>query len=304
MPEKNEDNPVEENKDLHPENNQDLKLPDPDTTSIEQIQEKENMEVHHHTHTTHGKKSWKNYFWEFLMLFLAVFCGFLAEYQLEHKIERDRANELAKSFYQELKNDSITVQSKVQNRLKSEAGLQYVINYFRDSSLTNNSKAFTLSFINGITFRSPYLFEPRTIILDQLRNSGSLRYFKNDEFQNLTGDLTVAIKNVYDRQDLESEIRLRYINPIIIGHYDYKFDAAFKKGFQNIFDAAKSYEKSDSIIPFQLSGVENFDREETVNVLSFYLVNVFSSTRQTQFQKYIEVNAALLKVLREDFDLE
>jgi hypothetical protein len=24
------------------------------------------------------------------MLFLAVFCGFLAEYQLEHKIERDR----------------------------------------------------------------------------------------------------------------------------------------------------------------------------------------------------------------------
>ncbi len=55
-----------------------------------QPQTEKKMEVHHHTHAAHGKKTWKNYFWEFLMLFLAVFCGFLAEYQLENKIEYDR----------------------------------------------------------------------------------------------------------------------------------------------------------------------------------------------------------------------
>ena len=49
------------------------------------------MEVHAHTHT--ARKKWTHYFWEFLMLFLAVFCGFLAEYQLEHKIEKDREKE-------------------------------------------------------------------------------------------------------------------------------------------------------------------------------------------------------------------
>ena len=49
------------------------------------------MEVHAHTHT--ARKKWTHYLWEFLMLFLAVFCGFLAEYQLEHKIEKDRAKE-------------------------------------------------------------------------------------------------------------------------------------------------------------------------------------------------------------------
>jgi hypothetical protein len=41
----------------------------------------QNMEVHHHAHNPaepHHKKNWKAYFWEFLMLFLAVFCGFLA----------------------------------------------------------------------------------------------------------------------------------------------------------------------------------------------------------------------------------
>ena len=59
------------------------------------------MEVHHHSHPAHGgtgtRKKWTHYFWEFLMLFLAVFCGFLAEYQLEHKIEKDRGKQYIRS---------------------------------------------------------------------------------------------------------------------------------------------------------------------------------------------------------------
>jgi hypothetical protein len=44
------------------------------------------MEVHHHAHASdpalhRGRKKWTHNFWEFLMLFLAVFCGFLAENQ-------------------------------------------------------------------------------------------------------------------------------------------------------------------------------------------------------------------------------
>src|SRR5574339_1214053 len=65
---------------------------------------KNSMEVHHHSHTS--RKKWTHYFWEFLMLFLAVFCGFLAEYQLEHKIEKDRAKQYVVSFYEDLKTDT------------------------------------------------------------------------------------------------------------------------------------------------------------------------------------------------------
>ena len=60
-----------------------------ETKTITQNQETENMEVHHHAHNPvepYHKKNWKSYFWEFFMLFLAVFCGFLAEYKIEHKI--------------------------------------------------------------------------------------------------------------------------------------------------------------------------------------------------------------------------
>jgi hypothetical protein len=62
------------------------------------------MEVHAHTHTP--RKKWTHYFWEFLMLFLAVFCGFLAEYQLEHKIEKEKGMQYIRSFYKDLKTDT------------------------------------------------------------------------------------------------------------------------------------------------------------------------------------------------------
>ena len=62
------------------------------------------MEVHHHSHT--ARKKWTHYFWEFLMLFLAVFCGFMAEYQLEHKIEKDREKIYMQNMLDDLKADT------------------------------------------------------------------------------------------------------------------------------------------------------------------------------------------------------
>ena len=61
------------------------------------------MEVHAHSHT--ARKKWTHYFWEFLMLFLAVFCGFLAEYQLEHKIEKNLELQFIKSLTTDLQDD-------------------------------------------------------------------------------------------------------------------------------------------------------------------------------------------------------
>lgn len=303
MADNTEEENIDNSKNIQSENLPDEIIPTPETETIKPIQETEKMEVHHNAHHEHSKKNWKSYFWEFLMLFLAVFCGFLAEYQLEHKIESDRSKELAKSFYQELKNDSITAEVKVQNRLKQEAALKYMIRYFRDSSLTNLPKEFALHFEYGISFRSPSLFEPRTIILEQLRNSGSLRYFKNEEFQTLTGDLTVAIKNVYDRQELEDKTRMEYITPLIIQLYDYNFDTEMKKNDKTVFEGVMDYEKSNEIVPFKLNEPEKIDRKSIVRALSYFLGNNLTSTRQTHIKKYKEVNAKLLEILRKEFHL-
>lgn len=62
------------------------------------------MEVHQHTHHR-GGKNWRSYLWEFIMLFFAVFCSFLAEWQLEHTIEHGREKEFIASMLKELETD-------------------------------------------------------------------------------------------------------------------------------------------------------------------------------------------------------
>ncbi len=95
-------------------------VPATETTSeVEQPQntnykpETEDMEVHHHTHAAHGKKNWKSYFWEFLMLFLAVTLGFIVENQREHYIEHKRAKDYAMSLMEEVAGDTIALSQSV-----------------------------------------------------------------------------------------------------------------------------------------------------------------------------------------------
>src|ERR1041385_4874182 len=102
------------------------------------------MEVHAHSHTE--RKKFTHYLWEFLMLFLAVFCGFLAENIREHMVEQRRARELAKNLYAELRTDSITVQQCLVNRNNKEKEYRYFIVYVKDSNLTDLSTRFFPAF--------------------------------------------------------------------------------------------------------------------------------------------------------------
>src|ERR1044071_1970059 len=62
------------------------------------------MEVHAHTHSE--RKKFTHYLWEFLMLFLAVFCGFLAENFREHQIEHQREKQYMVTMLEDLKADT------------------------------------------------------------------------------------------------------------------------------------------------------------------------------------------------------
>ena len=260
------------------------------------------MEVHAHSHTE--RKKWTHYLWEFLMLFLAVFCGFLAEYQLEHKIEKDRAKELARSLYEELQQDSVNMSQRVKNRLRQEASLKWLMQYFKDSSLSNISKTFSIHFLYGIYFRTPSLFEARTVLLDQLKNSGSLRYFKNLKLQKLVGELSVAIALINDRQELETQVRSQLINPFIVDHYDYDFNEKITQNGELLFSVAvEKYDKSEEIVPFHFKNADKLNRENTINILGLFGISALRATRQQHFQRYIDLNGELLKALRKEYHM-
>ncbi|MEI7422250.1 MAG: hypothetical protein WCK18_09150 [Prolixibacteraceae bacterium] len=85
--------------------------------SINSKQENETMETHaHHLHHAPGKKIW-HYFFEFLMLFFAVFCGFIAENWREQLQEHRREKEFIHSIVEDLKSDTLH-SSKTKLQLK------------------------------------------------------------------------------------------------------------------------------------------------------------------------------------------
>jgi hypothetical protein len=260
------------------------------------------MEVHHHAHHE-GKKNWKSYFWEFLMLFLAVFCGFLAEYQLEHKIEKERAKELALSFYNELKGDSIAIQIAIVNRQRKDGALNFMKKYFRDSSVKECSKTFSINFFYAFATYSPSIFEPNDAILDQLKNSGSLRYFKNRELQELTGKISVAIVNLRNRNQMEWTYAHEIINPFFLKHSDQNwFDKISQDSSVFSFVALQKYENSDDQIPFLFQKPDHFDHIEAINIVGLYQLTFRGSLRK-QYHDYEILNAKLLEVLRKEYKM-
>ncbi len=245
--------------------------------------------------------NFKKYLFEFSLLFLAVFLGFFADSLREENSEKQQAKELAKSFYEELKNDSVVALSKIEGRIKKEKAIEYMISFLKDSSLQTSSKELSINFLWATTVRTPVIFTPRIVILEQLKSSGSLRYFKNHRLQQLVGDLFVAIEYIHERQDLEAAVYKDYIEPIMINHMDFEFQhKLFDTG---IFDRLANFENSDEYIPFHLSQPEHINRAAYVNALSYYHTNNIKSTRMTPFEDYVKVNAALLKELRHEFNL-
>jgi hypothetical protein len=149
------------------------------TEAINPNPETENMEVHHHAHdpaVPHHKKNWKSYFWEFLMLFLAVFCGFLAEYQLEHKIERDRGEQYNYSFYEDLITDSSHFNFLI-NRFQVKLSVLQSMSPCYDSLLSDRLSKNCLATIVSNSLGFPdMIYTDRTLM--QLKNAGGLRLLK------------------------------------------------------------------------------------------------------------------------------
>jgi hypothetical protein len=146
--------------------------------TINSTKETENMEVHHHAHNPaeqHNKKNWKSYFWEFLMLFLAVFCGFLAEYQLEHKIEGDREIVYIESMIEDLKMDTTNLGSVIEEFKQNDICIDTILKmYPKLSDGYNDTLHRNLRTTHGFP---DFIYSDRT--MQQLKNAGALRLLRN-----------------------------------------------------------------------------------------------------------------------------
>jgi hypothetical protein len=171
------------------------------------------MEVHHHAHTP--RKKWTHYLWEFLMLFLAVFCGFLAENQREHYIENIRAREYAHSLLIDIINDTIELNNTITMYQKNIRLLDTLLQIRRSKKIKEIPDNLFYYYGNPALNSGRISFNETT--LQQVKSSGNLRYFRNQklkekigEYDNLTNTyrLRQEIELIYAQQLMEFRLNL------------------------------------------------------------------------------------------------
>lgn len=147
-----------------------------ETILTDTIQETESMEVHHHAHHGHEKKNWRNYFWEFFMLFLAVFCGFLAEIQVEHYVEHQREKKYMIDLVDDVKADTQFIRTEIETITNELRGYDSLTENLNSSNVFSNTQTIYRQYNTYSPLLTPFLTD-QTII--QLRNSGNLRLIRN-----------------------------------------------------------------------------------------------------------------------------
>ena len=151
------------------------------------------MEVHHHAHT--ARKKWTHYLWEFLMLFLAVFCGFLAEYQLEHKIEKERGKQYILSLYEDLNADTARINYLIQYDDEKIAALNTMTNCY--DTVLKNWKATDCMGLLIKHSKTNRAFQIADRTLRQLSNAGGFRLLKKEDADSILSyeNMFIAYRN-------------------------------------------------------------------------------------------------------------
>ncbi|HLX93943.1 MAG TPA: hypothetical protein VKR32_19805 [Puia sp.] len=129
------------------------------------------MEVHHHPDLHHKSKKFKEYFLEFLMIFLAVTLGFFAENIREYFSDRDKERKYVKTLYHDLKDDTANLNGGIpfwQSQLKRIDTLRTEI---KKGDHMNPKVANMMA--SAIRFYGNFLYHDRTIA--QLKSTGNFR---------------------------------------------------------------------------------------------------------------------------------
>jgi hypothetical protein len=180
------------------------------------------MEVHHHAHdpaAPHHKKNWKSYFWEFLMLFLAVFCGFLAEYQLEHVIENSREKQFIRSYIEDLKTDMASISNNLVYQKTRKEQLDSMMKFLETQTIKGNEGEFY--YLGRVLIRTRR-FQPSDRTITQLKNSGALRLIRNEQsadsiisYQKLVETILTNISDERDERRDVDPLMLRIFDPYV-----------------------------------------------------------------------------------------
>jgi predicted metal-binding transcription factor (methanogenesis marker protein 9) len=156
------------------------------------------MEVHHHPHVE--KKKFKEYFLEFVMIFLAVTLGFIAENIREGINERAEGKQYIQSLIEDLESDTTRMNDIIRFDEAKITALNSMYQCY--DSVTNNLKATSCMgiLVKYSKVNRPFILNDRT--LTQLANAGGYRLLEKED-----ADSILAYERMYrNAHDFETTV--------------------------------------------------------------------------------------------------
>ncbi len=236
------------------------------------------MEVHHHSHG-HGNKTWKSYIWEFVMLFLAVFCGSIAEYFLEHKIEHDREKQYIVSLVSDLKSDTANITLTINDFNSSNNQFDTIDTYI--NHITDKYNPNLMYALKKILGYRDFISTDKT--LQQLKNAGNLRLIKKQQIADSIAGYDFQVKKFQ-------------ITSVELQNQFYKaFEDYQSLVYDNASDSSKN--KSDYLISKDIASFKKYHN----HIKLYKLLRRIYVMRLQELE--IKVNN-LLALLKEEYDVE
>ncbi len=254
------------------------------------------MEVHHHGHV-HEKKKWKEYFFQFLMLFLAVTAGFFMENQREHYVERQRAKEFATSLYDEIVNDTTRLKNIQEDFTNNSFYLDTLFDLINSPSLKNMPGGELYFYaVRGLPNRQ---FNPTDATLHQLINSGSLRYFRNPE-------LIKAISR-YD-QSLRTSLRAEESSLTIFNELRKTQTKIFNLKVFQLMNNWSLQNKNDSLLKYKKKNLAilTYDPALLAEFSNWAILRRGNNMggRVRSYRQTLEIARELIKILKKEYHLK
>jgi hypothetical protein len=190
------------------------------------------MEVHKHPHGITHKKKWGEYLLEFLMIFFAVFLGFVAENIRETIVIKEKARSDAHSLVSDLKKDTTEYAEAIFNKQKNVAGIDTLIHLLRMADYQNHVSEITSRFVY---IRNNYYITRNDATSQQMTSSGSLRNFGDAALYNKVTSYYAQIKRYNELNNLQY-FRIPVLDEAA-GMFDMSREADPAPGMHDITDA-------------------------------------------------------------------
>jgi hypothetical protein len=252
------------------------------------------MEVHHHPDLHHKRKKFKEYFLEFLMIFLAVTMGFFAESLRERIVDSEREELYAQTLYEDLKVDTTLLNAGINEK-------NFVIPKIDTFRMLVHAKAIdelpagTWAYFGRFGTRKLNV-SLQDATLKQLLSSGDLRLFQN---HNVAYAIAQYDQAVQDMRDAFPFLDLLYSD--LITARNKIFDAWY---LDEIMELTISTDKTDSFkkksFPLLSNSKEDFIQYANICQLQSFNLKLVLVRIET-VNKRAE---SLLTLLKKEYHLE